>query len=453
MVKTSFATEYTLEKMERLYSRKYGLANVVNINHNTPAVGLKGHYDCTIGNIIPIYSSGIYASGSENPSGIMMGGAVSRNIDKSLIKAFGEFMERQRCSLDELSTPILFDSYDNLANKGYACLDLRELIPFEDHLYDDPSFPWPRYDTCHNIYWIQGVELISGAEFWLPLQKVVLSFSKPRNEIVYISRLSTGHACGSSFQQAAVGAMHEVIERDSFMLTWHLKIPGVRIEIDHCQNNGLAELYAHMCKYLTGEDKLYVFDISKTEGVYTILSFIKNDLPSAYGIIVSAASHPDPETAVLKALEELCQCQHFAYHNLLGERGAEYQQMEIKDIDNLHKHFFYYSTGTRSKNIDFIFEGNKRISLSKMPSFANGTYESNLAYLTHLFNQRKQPVYLADVTKNEIRGDGYYVLKCVIPGYLDLEVTQQYRQLKYSRLQRYSKELGRSINHNPHPFP
>jgi len=448
MRKMSLAMEVTLEKMERFYSRKYGLANTGATSSQTPSFGIDNNNHYTIGNMIPIYTSWMTAIDANYP-----GGGVSIDSVKSRIKAFGEFIERQLCISDDFAAAILFDSYDNLTNKGYICLDLKDLIAHENHLYDDPSFPFPRYDSSCKIYWIQGIDSINGAKTWLPAQVVLFGYSKHQKEAVYTIRLSTGLACGSNFYQAALGAVHEVIERDSFMLTWHLQIPGVRIEIDNCQNSALAELYAHMCKHIMGEDRLYVYDISKTDGVYTILSFIRNDLPNAYGLIVSAATHTDPETAVLKALEELCQCQQFAYHSLMGEHGKKYQRMDVIDIDELHKHFFYYSTGIHSKNINFISEGNKHIKLSKMQNYATGSDENNLAYLIHLFRQNNQPLYITDITNTITRIGGFFVLKAVIPGYVDLEVTQQYRQLKYSRLQKYKELLERTINCNPHPFP
>jgi len=451
MRKTSFITERTLERMERFYSPKYGLANVLTTNEKTPSIESTEGNCLTVGNLVPICYNSVQVARAKTQN-INMGSAVSLNRNRSRIKACGEYLERQPCTTDELAMEIMFDSYDNLKKKGYKCLDLKEMIPFEDHLYDDPSFPFPRYDTSCRISWMQGIELVNGVKTWIPAQKAVYS-SVHKDESLYIFQLSTGHACGSNFYQAAVGAIHEVIERDSFMLTWHLQIPGTSIEIDYCLNHELKELYDHIRKHLVREDKLYVYDISKTKGVYTILTFIRNDLPDAYGLIVTAASHTNPELAVFKALEELCQCQRFAYYNRLGEQGNEYQQMEIKDITSLHKHFFYYCTGTRSKNINFMSQGNKHVRLSEMECYASDTDELVLTYLTQLFCQLEQPLYLVDTTKTEIQASGFHILKAIIPGYVDLEVTQLFKQINYSRLQKYQNALGRSINSSPHPFP
>ena len=443
--------EKTLATMERVYSHKFGLSNYkTSTDRYTLSVFLKNH-QLKAGNTIPMH----FSMTQINNHDIGLGGATSLNSMKSQIRAYGEFMERwcSDCDSDDFTDNMLFDSYDNLTAKGLACLNLEELIPFEDHLYDDPMFPMPKYHTSLPISWISGIDLINDATTWLPAQKIFLRYPSPKEELMYIRRISTGLACGSSFRQAALGAIYEVVERDSFMLTWLLKIPGTTIEIDSCRNKELKPLYNHICKHLTGEDKLFIYDISKTEGVYTILAFIKNALPSAYGLVVAASSHADPEVALLKALEELCQSQSFAYSNLLGEQGKEYQQLKIQDIDTLHKHFYYYSTGKHSNNIDFISDSKKCVRLSQMESYAQDSEKVSLEYLVQLFCQKEQPVYLADITKPELRFNGFHVLKAVIPGYVDLETTQHAKQLKYNRLQKYKEELGAEINKAPHPFP
>jgi ribosomal protein S12 methylthiotransferase accessory factor len=166
--------------------------------------------------------------------------------------------------------------------------------------------------------------------------------------------MSTGLACGADYYQASISALFEVVERDSFMLTWLLKLAGTRIEIDSIQNPVLANLYKHICKYLVGEDHLHIYDISRTEGIYTVMTFIRNDNLDSFGLIVSSASHVNPEIALLKSLEELCQTQAFAYTKLIEDVNRTCQTMKEHEVTDLHRHTLYYSTGRRSHEIDFI---------------------------------------------------------------------------------------------------
>ena len=444
----------TLDRMERLYSRKYGLANETYPLHRRNKAGLSVSTDCsyTLGNIVPAFYSTVGSSKKKiEGSG---GGAASLNYEKSKIKAYGEFLERD-CAFVASSDlfDVVFESQDSLMNRGEAFLDFGELIHYESHHYDNPEFSLSKYCSASPITWIKGKDMVNGNSVWLPAQKVFIGFPFPKEEKICIKRLSTGLACGSSFAEATLSGVLEVIERDSFMLTWCLQLPGKRVEMDDITNNELQELYFHINKFLVGEDKLHIYDISRTTGVYTIMAFIRNDLPSAYGLIVSCASHTDPQVALLKSLEELCQSQNFAYHSLYSKKEMNMQNMTPDDIDNLHKHFFYYSTGRHTHNIDFISKTNEYVLLSEMYDNMKHTVKNSLEYVAETLHAQRLGVFIADVTNPETVACGFHVVKAIIPGAVDLDVSQKFKQHNNTRLKEKQGNLGVKFNENPHPFP
>lgn len=440
----------TLEAMERIYSPKYGLANkiIVNdLNHINVSVGLNSY---AVGNVVPLFHTQVKNVHCSTWDG--SGSALTR--EKSRVKAYGEFIERYCAanSRNDYEVDIIFHSYDNLKIKE-ECLDFNELIHFEDYLYDVPRFPYARYFTHTPISWVKGKDLLNGRDIWLPAQKIFLGIELLRGEQPHIPWMSTGLACGTGYYQAAISALYEVVERDSFMLTWQLKLAGTRIVVDSIRSPALTTLYNHICKHLVGEDHLFIYDISRTEGIYTVLTFIRNDNPDSFGLIVSAASHINAEIALLKSLEELCQTQAFAYGELIGDEKRSYQTLKEHEVTDLHKHTLYYSTGRRSHEIDFISASNCHVNLSDMKDFFKGSDEEIMEYLVELFRQKNQPIFTADITRREIRECGFRVVRAIISGYNDLEVSHQFRQLKNRRLQEYKEKYNTQINSAPHPFP
>lgn len=445
-----------LVAMERLFSSKYGLVKVAALENRLNRLEIfTKTTKYTMGNLIPMFLVTVESSKNFTDDRRIIGGGTALTYERSKIKAFGEFIERY-CGMytkqDYLSS-IIFDSYENLVKNGISCLDLTDLIPFKDNLYATPNFPFSRYCTQSPISWIKGENLISGESVWLPAQKVFLSYPFPAKELYHAYSLSTGLACGSNFYQAALGAILEVIERDSFMLMWLFKRPGRQIKIDHIQNEALKKLYHHIEKHLVGEDQLFMYDISETNGVYTIFTFIRNDLPKAYGLVVAAASHPSPEIALLKALEELCHTQYFAYSRLGNDQEKTYQRLKKEDVDTLHKHFFYYSNSRHNHKIDFISATKEWVFLSAMTDYSKNTDQENFAYLKDLFQREKQPIYMADLTKPEIRTSGFQVLKAIIPNYVDLVPSHHYMDQKNNRVRYYQQKYQSPLNDNPHPFP
>jgi thiazole/oxazole-forming peptide maturase SagD family component len=237
------------------------------------------------------------------------------------------------------------------------------------------------------------------------------------------------------------------------MLTWQLQLAGTRIEVDSIRTPALATLYNHICKHLAGEDHLYMYDISRAKGIYTVLTFIRNDNPDSFGLIVSAATHINPEIALLKSLEELCLTQAFACGELIGDKKRKWQTLKEHEVTDLHRHTLYYSTGRRSHEIDFISASNCHVKLSQMKDFFRGSDEEIMEYLVELFRQQNQPIFAADITRREIRECGFRVVRAIISGYNDLEVSHRFRQLKNRRLQEFQEKYNTQINNAPHPFP
>ena len=181
------------------------------------------------------------------------------------------------------------------------------------------------------------------------------------------------------------------------------------------------------------------------------MTYIKNDLPRAYGLIVSCASHLSPEIALLKSLEELCQSQSFAYMSLFD--NSKIQKLTLEELTDLKKHFFYYSASRHNKNIDFILSSNKSVKLSEFPDYSSGSCATDLNNIAQIFKKESQTVYIADITRPEISNIGFSVVKAVIPGYLDLDVNHNFMQTKYKRLKGDQANTCYMINDNPHPFP
>jgi len=442
----------TLEIMEQVFSHKYGLCANETTTNFISNIFSTSDASFMIGGSIPMYSSHIVHANSAFP---IAGFAFSINKDKSRVRAFGEFIERFSAIYFKNERPdnTLFDCYDSMNAKGLLCLNPMDVIDYEKHYYNDPLFPCACFESSKPNTWIRGEEITTGKEVWLPMQKVLLNYPWPPDEKFIIYGLSTGLACGSSYRHAALSGLYEVIERDSFMLTWLLRIPGTLVEIDTTENKELAYLYEHIFTHLMGEDRLYIYDISRTKGVYTIMTYIRNNLLGAYGLIVSAASNTNPEKAIIKALEELCQCQYHGYHQLITDMKKECQNMELEDIDSLNKHFFYYSTGKHSGNIDFLSFPMRHIRLSDMVDYSTSSIEGDFDYIVDLFRQTSKPVYITDITKPEIKEIGLTVVKAVVPGYLDLNgLRHRFRQQKGDRLLEFKKGHDIEINADPHPF-
>lgn len=443
-----------LERMLLVFSPKYGLANSLIIEEmvhkkiKRPNCGT-----FTLGNVIPMYRTTVESS--KVPWIIGCGAALTK--EKSQIKAFGEFIERYCATnyMNDHNIKLYYNTFEEQSKCG-DCLNPRELIDFNDNANLRNGSEFSVYSDDSMVSWIIGTEETEGKTVWIPAQKVFLGMPFINGEQMYMQLISTGLACGSTYYDAMLGSLYEVIERDSFMLTWLLRLPSKRIVVDSFKNRELQELYSHITNNLVGEDELLIYDISQTDGIYTILTFIRNSNLSSFGLITSSAADIDPECALLKSLEELCLTQGYAYYILCENEDAKdsIAEMKVSDVTSLGNHIKYYGTGNRSDEFDFLDVTNASINLSDMCRCQTLLDKKESAlYVIELLKKQNLSVFTVDVTRQEIMECGLFTIKTIIPGYNDLDNSHNSRLIANKRLLDLKKKYNVSINNAPHPFP
>lgn len=93
------------------------------------------------------------------------------------------------------------------------------------------------------------------------------------------------------------------------------------------------------------------------------------------------------------------------------------------------------------------------MKLSELNSYVQGTAKETLNYIIKLFKNMNTHIYVADITKPEIREIGLTVVRAIIKEYNDLYVSYQFRLNNNNRLKKYQKMYNKNINSEPHPFP
>ncbi|MGW2572504.1 YcaO-like family protein [Streptomyces sp. NPDC001537] len=86
------------------------------------------------------------------------------------------------------------------------------------------------FDPSASIRWSLGKDLINGEPVWVPAAMVCLGLLDRTPGERFTSPISTGYAVHTSFEEAVVGGIREVVERDIISLLWlqTLTLPRVR---------------------------------------------------------------------------------------------------------------------------------------------------------------------------------------------------------------------------------
>jgi ribosomal protein S12 methylthiotransferase accessory factor len=218
-----------------------------------------------------------------------------RTIGQAIISALAEAIERY--SAATINSRSLF--YGTIDEVPGTTFDVKTLCLYEDWQYKQPGFPFSRFDPLKPHYWVEGLWADTHESIWVPA--LVAYFAQPwANEESFCQVTSSGLAAGGNFDDAALRAFYELIERDAFMLTWLTngrprKIDSNAIDIPYV-NLLIQELRSHNI-----EVELFLLDVGTLLPVVVALGLGNGvSIPSA---TVGLGAHPDISTSIAKALE------------------------------------------------------------------------------------------------------------------------------------------------------
>nr|WP_051063671.1 YcaO-like family protein [Nocardiopsis halophila] len=145
------------------------------------------------------------------------GGGPSRQ--GAWLAAVGETVERYSGAWVPFDL-LEYGTRGELAGRGLECLSPDDYTPFADWQYDRPDADHVRFTEQTWIPWVQSRRLGDGALVWIPAQPVYLRADlMDVNPVAYAT--SNGLAYGSTEDEALVGALLELVERDAVMLAWY----------------------------------------------------------------------------------------------------------------------------------------------------------------------------------------------------------------------------------------
>jgi ribosomal protein S12 methylthiotransferase accessory factor len=381
------------------------------------------------------------------------GGGASRNREAALAKSIGEAIERY-CSaiFDREAFPLT--SFDAAP---FPCVPPGEFALYTPDQYSRQKFPFVPFDRSTLVRWAPCKDSKTSDQVYLPSVMIHLPyhFQSKKGELPIVQGISTGLACHGTYAEAAISAICEVIERDAFMITWQalLSPPQIRIEsISELNQDLVARIQKPWCH-------VTLFNITLDLRIPTILSVVRNDLPDAPALIFAAASHPDPEKALQKSLEEV------AFTGLLAQQlkretppiSVENDYSSVVDQDC---HVRLYGEHSNYHLAKFLFESEKRIEFSEIENLSTGKPKRDLEILIHHVHSVNHRVLIADITSPDVSALGLWVIRAVIPGFHPLFMGHHIRALGSSRLWEIPQKLGYKgldkkggDNPAPHPYP
>jgi len=178
-------------------------------------------------------------------------GGASTDRGIAMAKAIGEAVERY-CSA-------IYDREDfplaTFESAPFACIPPHEFALFGPAQYARAGFPYLPFLDSTPVRWAPMTDPLTKAHWHVPASMVVMPYfyDTEAGETPIGQPITTGLACHCSWEQAALSAIGEVIERDAFTITWQANIgmPQVRLDTLSPKNREIVRRFEQTGHHVT----------------------------------------------------------------------------------------------------------------------------------------------------------------------------------------------------------
>ncbi|GGD61443.1 TOMM precursor leader peptide-binding protein [Paenibacillus nasutitermitis] len=350
------------------------------------------------------------------------------------------------------------DSYNHLSE---IALNPSRVGIHDKAQYERPDFPFQPFDPSRKIDWVWGYSFLQEKPILVP---ELLAYYSSGCGHGFVYETSNGCALGGSLEEAIFYGILEVVERDSFLMTWYAQLPLAPLD-PYSSGDLEMNLMVERLRDVFGYD-VHLFDSTMEHGIPSVWVLAKNRTDQGVNMICAAGAHLDPVRAAKGAIHEIAGML-LAFNEKLEANREQYEQM-LHDpflVRQMEDHSMLYSLKEAEERLNFLLN-NDRPVLSFKEAFKPRAWHADLTdelnIFLQIFRELNLEVIVVNQTTPETLRNGLHCVKVLIPGMLPMTFGQHLVRLTgLERVLRIPAELGyvqeqltqEQLNCYPHPFP
>jgi bacteriocin biosynthesis cyclodehydratase domain-containing protein len=321
--------------------------------------------------------------------------------------ALGEAIERH-CGV--------YQGDENQQSGSLASLDDEAIDPRSCLLFSERQYAYRQYwnmgaaqfnyvheefDSQAVMSWSPVWSVSSSQRKWLPTQYLYYGFDDGEEAPCAVAD-SNGCAAGTSYEDAALQGLCELVERDAVALWWYNRVarPGIDLA-------SLADTYVDRMQNVYAElgREVWALDLTSDFGIPVVGAFSRALKGETEDILIAFGAHLDPRTAILRALTEMNQ---FLPGVLPGEGGEP-------PTFGGDASFASWCHSARLETHPYLAPSvaQKPRTVASWPSLATEDLGDDLACAVARIEGRGIEVFVLDQTRPDI---GLPVVKMIAPG-------------------------------------
>jgi ribosomal protein S12 methylthiotransferase accessory factor len=382
----------------------------------------------------------------------------SNSYEMSELTAILEGLERYCGIKPRGKKTVVHDSYHHLEDKA---LNPTSVGVHESEQYEKPHFPFKKFNPSATMDWVWGYSFLQERPILIPELLAYYSLSCGEG---FVYETSNGCALGGSLEEAIFHAIMEVVERDSFLLTWYAKLSLPRLDLSSANDKEL-QLMVDRIREVAGHD-LYFYNSTMEHGIPSVWAVAKNRRSKGVNLICAAGANPDPVRAVKSTIYELAGMM-FRDDEKLETNRQEYERM-LRDpfaVRTMEDHGMLYGLREAEERLEFLLNDHAPLrtfaeEFKQPPSHTD--LKDDLQDILQRFRRLNLDVIVVDQTTPITKRNGLFCVKVLIPGMLPMTFGHHLTRVKgLERVLTVPMQLGfakkpltyEQLNPYPHPFP
>lgn len=209
-----------------------------------------------------------------------------------------------------------------------------------------------------------------------------------------------------------------------------------------------------------------IFNSTMEHGIPSVWALAKNRKPKGLNLICAAGAHLDPVRAVKSAVHELTGMMLNLDEKFEANR-KEYVRMlhDSSLVQDMDDHGMLYGLPQAEERLQFLLDEHRPLRTFEEEfnwKSSHADLTDDLKDILQVFRRLDLDVIVVDQTTPEIRRNGLYCVKVLIPGMLPMTFGHHLTRIRgLERVLRVPMELGyakqpltlEQLNPHPHPFP
>jgi ribosomal protein S12 methylthiotransferase accessory factor len=307
------------------------------------------------------------------------------------------------------------------------------------------------YDPMAPICWTWAWGPASRIWRLVPAQDLWFNTPPLMSEPRFVMSTTSGCAGGSTFEEAAVFALLEAVERDAFLTSWYLRRPASEIDLDSLRNEQAQQLLERFRLTFPAYEPV-LLDLTSDVGIPAVGGLAIRREGTGPRVFAAAAADIDAERACFRALKDLGGLGPYARTTqdelrtrVLGPDAVATPDAhaELYFLDENFSAFDYLELGRRPKVT--VQDVNRK---SPLPLGSELRIDSLLETMDNLLRTVGSALFIKDISHPALAARGLYAARAITPGLFPLWFGGRRRRFEITDRLRRLAELytGRSFD-------